>query len=115
MGSEFIEKATPTFKKSWDRARVALATADLFTRTPNCAARIAEADIIGSARLEVGDRLTVEAHGATLIARRGNSDVARFTNPPPGLFDAVTGSCGIAKGTVEQVYALAGVAEISLC
>ena len=34
MGSEFIEKAAPTFKKSWDRARVELATATLFTKTP---------------------------------------------------------------------------------
>jgi hypothetical protein len=115
MGADFIEKATLTFKKSWDRARVAFATADLFTRTPDCAARIAEADIIGNARLEVGDRLTVEAHGGGLIARRGNSDVARFTIPPAGLLQAVTASCGIAKGTVEQVHSIAGVAEISLC
>jgi hypothetical protein len=37
MGADFIEKATPTFKKSWDRARATLATADLFTlRHPGC-------------------------------------------------------------------------------
>lgn len=115
MGADFIEKATPTFRKSWDRARVALATADLFTRTPNCTARTAEADIVGNARIEVGDRLTVEAHGGSLIARRGNSDVARFSNPPPALLQAVIASCGIAKGTVEQVHSIAGVAEISIC
>ena len=115
MGADFIEKATPSFKKSWDRARVALVTADLFTRTPDCVARTAAADIIGSARLEVGDRLTVEAQGSQLIARRGNSDVARFTNPAPELLQAVTASCGIAKGTVEQIHRIAGIAEISLC
>jgi hypothetical protein len=27
----------------------------------------------------------------------------------------VDSSCGIAKGTIESVYAIAGVAEISLC
>ena len=45
MGADFIEKATPSFKKSWDRARVTLGTADLFTRIPDCVARTAAADI----------------------------------------------------------------------
>ena len=49
MGADFIEKATPTFKKSWDRARIALATADLFTRAPTGAARLAAAEIVGNA------------------------------------------------------------------
>lgn len=115
MGAEFVEKATPGFRKSWDRARAALATADLFTRTPDCAARTAAADIIGNARLAVGEQLTVETQGGNLVARRGHSDVARFTSPAPDLIRAVQASCGIAKGTVAQVHSLAGVAEISLC
>lgn len=115
MGLDFIEKATPTFKKSWDRGRVALGTADLFTRIPDCAARTAAADIIGNARLKVGARLTVEIQDGQLIARQGNSAVAHFTDPAPELLQAVTASCGIAKGLVEQVHPIAGVAEISLC
>lgn len=115
MGVDFIERATPTFKKSWDRARVALATADLFTRLPEYTARVAEADIIGNAELEIGDQLIVEVQGNRLVARRGNSDVALFTNPPPALFEAVTASFGIAKGIVERVHSIAGVVEISLC
>ena len=115
MGADFIEKATPTFKKSWDRARRELATADLFTNPPSSAARTAAAEVIGNAQLKVGDRLTVEAQDGALIARRGNTDVARFTNPAPALVRAVEQSCGVAKGTVEQVHDLAGVAEISLC
>lgn len=115
MGIEFIEKATPTFKKSWDRARVELATADLFTQIPDCAARTAVADIVGGTRLEVGQQLTVEVQEGILIARRGNREVARFTDPAPEIVTAVQASCGIAKGTVECVYTLAGVAEISIC
>ena len=115
MGSDFIEKAAPTFRKSWDRARTALATADLFTKAPSSAPRTAAAEIIGTAQLEVGDRLTVEAQDGALVARRGNRDVARFTNPAPALVQAVEQSCGVAKGMVEQVHGLAGVAEISLC
>ena len=112
---DFIEKATPSFKKSWDRARVALGTADLFTRTPECVPRTAAADIVDGANLEVGERVIVETQGTELIARRGSGDVARFANPPPELLHAVTASCGIAKGTVEEIHRIAGVAEISLC
>jgi len=115
MGADFIEKSTPTFRKSWDKGRLTLATADLFTRTPDCAARTAAADIIGKPRLKAGDKLTVEFQGSDLIARRGLSDVARFTNPAADLVQAVKDSCGIAKGTVEAVHEMAGVAEISLC
>ena len=115
MGTEFVEKATPSFKKSWDRARTALETDDLFTRTPDRGARTAAADILGDARLQVGDQLTVEAQDGALVARRGNRDVARLTSPAPELVRAVEDSCGIAKCTVEQVHNLAGVAEISLC
>jgi len=115
VGAEFIEKAAPSFTKAWDRARVKLGTADLFTRVPDCAPRTAEADIIDNAKLSPGDQLTVESKNGMLIARRGTSDVARFTNPAAELVQAVAASCGIARGTVQEVYSVAGVAEISLC
>lgn len=115
MGAEFIRKAARSFEKSWDRRRVELATADLFTRQPSCTSRTAEADIIGNARLQPGEAVTVQATDNGLIAMRDLSVVARFHNPSTDLVAAVRSSCGIAKGTVEQVYPLSGVAEISLC
>jgi hypothetical protein len=115
MGADFPEKAAATFKKSWDRARVALATADLFTRKPSEAKCTAAADIVGSTRLKVGEHLTVEAQGEGLVALRGIAEVARFPNPPTELLKAVQDSCGIAKGVVEQIHEMAAVAEISLC
>lgn len=115
MGADFIEKTAPTFKKSWDRERTELATADLFTRTPSCQNRTAVADIIGKVKLSPGDWLIVEVQGELLIARRRNTEVARIKNPLPDLVKAVKDSCGIAKGKVEQVYKMAGVVDISLC
>jgi len=115
MGADFVDKATPSFTKSWDRARVALATADLFTRAPSCAARIAAAEIVDNAKLRIGERLTVERDGDGLVALRGAVEVARFSNPSVELMKAVVESCGVAKGVVEQVHDLARVAEISLC
>jgi hypothetical protein len=115
MGADFIEKAAPTFRKSWDRGRVALATSTFFTNQPSCLVRTVAAEIVGTARLEAGDVLVVEAEGGGLAARRGNVVVARIEACKPELMAAVEASCGIAKGTVEQVHDLAGTVEISLC
>jgi hypothetical protein len=115
MGADFIEKAAKSFEKSWDRGRVELATADLFTRKPTDARCTAAADIVDGAQLRVGDHLTVEPQGGGLVALRGNVEVARFPKPPTELLKAVVDSCGIAKGVVEQVHDIASVADISLC
>ncbi|WP_434615208.1 hypothetical protein [Azospirillum sp. B2RO_4] len=115
MGADFVEKATPSFLKSWDRGKVELATSDLFTRKPSKATRTAAADIIGNTNLSAGDKLTVEIRGGELFALRGNRSVAKFPNPSPALIQAIGDSCGIAKGTVEQVHIFSGVAEISIC
>ena len=115
MGADFIEKATPSFRKAWDRARVALATADLFTRQPECMPRSAVADIVGNPTLGVGEHLTVEESAGALVARRGTVEVARFTSPPREIVEAVRGSCSIAKGTVERVHPISGAVEISVC
>ena len=114
MGSEFIEKVAPTLRKSWDRERANLATADLFTKTPDRAVRTVSADIVPGARLEESETLIVEVRDGKLVARRGHSVVAKFANPPSSIVAAVEDSCGLAKGTVEQIHSHSGVAEISL-
>jgi hypothetical protein len=115
MGAEFIQRAAKTFVKRWDNGRKMLGTADLFTKELGCAAHSAPFDLIQNADLHVGDTVTVEKEGEALVARSRLSEVARTTHPPPDLLRAVDSSCGIAKGTIESVYAIAGVAEISLC
>jgi hypothetical protein len=115
MGVDFIRKATPTFKKSWDRGRVVLATPDLFTCSPNCAARRAAFNIVGGADFQLGDQVMVEAAGAALVALRGLTEVARDSSPATELLRAVEASCGVAVGTVEQIHSISGVVEISLC
>lgn len=115
MGCDFVEKATDTLKKSWDKEKVALGTADLFTLVPECAPRTVAADITEDAHLSVGDCIMVETVDGALVARQGNTEVARATDPPRGIRQAVVDSCGISKGTVETVYHISGVVEISLC
>ena len=115
MGADFIEKATPTFRKSWDRARTKLATADLFTREPSSLVCTVVADIFDGEQLTMGELLTVEVEDKSFIVRRGNSKVARIQNPLPILVEAIEKSCGIAQGKVEDVYKISRVADISLC
>lgn len=115
MGVDFIRKAAKSFTRSWDRGRVQLATADLFTREPLCSARTIAGEIVDGAVLMQGDRLTVELAADALVARRGLIEVLRFHEPPHEVLDALHASCGVASGRIEQIHRLAGVAEVSLC
>src|SRR4051794_6620286 len=99
MGADFVRKAAPSFRKSWDEARVALATDTLFTRTPDRVARSMDFDVTDDVELRRGDQVTVEKDGKDLVAKRGVKEVARSTSPPDGLVRAVEASCGIASGT----------------
>jgi hypothetical protein len=113
MGADFYDKAAKGFKKSFDRARATLATPDLFTRQPECVTRSVAADMI--VPVTVGERLTIEREGAELIGLRGNKEVIRIKDPTSDQLEAITASCGVAQGVVEQVHELAQVAELSLC
>ena len=115
MGADFHEKATPTFKKSFDRARIALATADLFTREPVSKARTCAADIVGDAVFSVGDHVVLERSDNRLVGLRGNQEVLTISSPPSELVTAIDKSSGVAKEIVQIVHELAGVVEISAC
>jgi hypothetical protein len=115
MGADFIRKAAKSHKKRWDEGRKELRTADLFTREPTYVPRTVPFELTAVVELSIGDIVIVEAQGARLIARQRLSEVARAENPPRELLLAVQQSCGVAKGTIEQVHGVARVAEISLC
>ncbi len=115
MGLDFIERTKKTLKTKWDRERVRLGTADLLTRPPEEGGCKAAFEIAGGAQLRQGEHLNVESEGSALVARRGQTIVARKDAPAKRDFDAVKNSCGIAQGTVAEVHAPAGVVEITLC
>lgn len=115
MGVDFLQRSTKSFLKAWDEGRKALATADLFTAQPSPATRCAPFVLVHNVTLCAGDTVVVEADGKALVARQGLGEVARTDDPPPQLLEAIRNSCGVAKGTVEQIHPLAGTAEISLC
>jgi hypothetical protein len=115
MGADFIRAAAPSFKKAWDKGLIKLGTPDLFTKEPICESRVAVAELNDGATLTPGELLTVQIIGNRLIAMRGLSEVAFFSNPAAELFDAVQSGCGSASGRVETIHEDARVAEISIC
>lgn len=115
MGSDFLQRAGKTLKRSWDEGRAALARRDLISRDPNCAGRSVSADIECGATLVVGDTVTVQIEGDDLVARKGLAIVARRQRPSPEMAAAVMASCNVRYGTVEQVHDVAATVEITVC
>jgi hypothetical protein len=115
MGVDFVERAAPSFKRRWDRARIALATPTLFTRASPSICRTVAGQITEAIVLHVGEDVTVEREGGQLVARRGLDEVVRITCPPAEIVRALEMSCNVARGRIEEVHLLARVAEVSLC
>ena len=80
MGIDFIRRAAPTFKKSWDWQRVILATPTLFTQQPTCVPRTVAADILSGVTLQEGEIVTVQFIGSNLVGLRGLSQVVHFSD-----------------------------------
>ena len=114
MGADFIEKTKDRFRKCWDRGRVDLATADLFTRIPRLRPLVMEADLVGPACPKPGDRLVMREEGGALFGYKGSSKEVHVASPPGTIVQAVQESCGVAAVRIESVDHLSGVAEIVL-
>jgi hypothetical protein len=115
MGADFLERCKKTFRRSWDRQRLALATSDLLTRQPECAGRSVVGEIIGNAQLTPGEKLTVEKDRDGLVGRRGLTNVVRISDAPADVVRGIEESCGVGVGTIDQVHDSARVVEISIC
>jgi hypothetical protein len=115
MGIEFVRKKAKAYRRHFDIGRRDLGIADLFSKETTSVARQLPFDLAQSAEVHVGETVTVEMEGSVLIARIRLNEVGRAENPPNEILSAVQGSCGIAKGLIEQVHGLSRVVEISLC
>jgi len=115
MGADFLERSKASFKRSWDRERVALGTSDLLTRQPDCVGRSVMAEVVENATLSVGERVVIERDVDGLVARRGLKEVARMKSPPPDVVRGIEESCGVGQGTVEHIHDGTGIVEVSIC
>ncbi len=115
MGSDFLERAKKTFRRSWDRERVALATSNLFTRQPECERRSIIGEIVNGAEVSAGEKLTIEKYRDYLVARRGLAEVVRITQPPNDVLIGIEQSCGVGVGTIDHVHRASATVEITVC
>jgi hypothetical protein len=114
MGSDFLQRAGKTLKRSWDEGRAAIAASDLTTRELVSCGRGVTADIVRGARLSQGDQLTVQIEDGALVARRCLTVVARNDNPSPAVVEIITKRCNIRPATVSEVHDLAAMVEVTI-
>ena len=114
MGTDFLQRAGKTLKRSWDEGRTRIAAPDLITRELVAGGRGIPADIVNGARLAPGDPVNLEFDGGAVVARRCLTIVARNDNPSAAAVEAMARHCNILPGTVSVVHDVAGMVEITL-
>ncbi len=114
MGSDFLQRAGSTLRRSWDKGRVAIATPDLTTRELVSGGRGVTADIIRGTAVSAGEHVTVQIEGGALVARRCLTLVARNDSPPAAVVEILNQYCNVRPGTVSQVHDMAGMVEITI-
>jgi hypothetical protein len=81
MGQDWIPKAEKAIKRRLDRARIELATPQLFTQEPTCAGRVAAAELNIGAQAAVGEDFVASMERNEVRLYRGNTPVGRLTAP----------------------------------
>jgi hypothetical protein len=114
MGAEELKKRRPAHDKYIDRQRVALATPDLFTQTPEDQPRTCVATIVSDASIELGDTYIFEIDGSQLVGRRENSVHLNVQNTPADILGAVRGGAGVATGEVCRINKLSRTVEVTI-
>ena len=115
MGLDFIYRAKKSFHKGLDRARIALATPDLFTQQPDREPRAYAAKLRSNTETTPGEDLSVRLQDGNVVAQRGMNIIADFDAPPAELLEALEASYGEACGTVREVHEIAEIVEIAVC
>lgn len=114
MGAEELKKRRRTHDKYIDRQRVALATPDLFTLTPENHPRSCVASIAPDATVAIGERFVVEPTETGMLGRRGNSVVLNFAQPPGDILKAVRSGAGVATGEIHHINKLSRTVEVTI-
>jgi hypothetical protein len=114
MGLDFIRRAAPTFQKSWDRGRTALAQPTLFTRYPECRTRSVIAEFDDGIRPGPGTTVAVCLSQKELVLVAGITRMGIVRNAPPDLLNAIASSGGCALGHVVSINPLSGTADVEI-
>jgi hypothetical protein len=114
MGAEELKKRRPSHDKYINRQAVALATPDLFTRTPEDQPRSCVASIGPDITVEIGESFIIEPTETGMLGRRGNSVVLNFTRPPDDILKAVRSGASVATGEIKRINKLSRTVEVMI-
>jgi hypothetical protein len=114
MGAEELKKRRPSHDKYIDRQRVALATPDLFTQTPEDQPRSCIASVAVGATVEIGESFVIEPSEMGMLGRCGNSVVLHFGQPPCDILKAVRSGAGVATGEIRRINKLSRTVEVTI-
>ena len=112
MGLDFIRLRAPTFRKSWDRGKMKLATPDLLTQQPECNTRSVVAVVDQGCELPKDTEVAVCTRDKQLIVLRENTIVARGAEPPPDIYKAIDKSGEMALGRIAKFNPLSGTVDV---
>ncbi|RTE88230.1 MULTISPECIES: hypothetical protein [Bradyrhizobium] len=111
MGAEELKKRRRSHDKYIDRQRVALATLDLFTRSPEDHPRSFIAVMEKGVAPSVGSDHILQADKGKLLGCVGNS--VQFS-APSDILKALSVGAGIAVGEIIRVNPLSNTVEVEI-
>lgn len=114
MGVDFLKRAAPTFRKSWNNGRTDLATPDLFTREQGACTRVLTADTLPSSNVTSGCTVTLITQERALIVLDGSRPAGRIDRPPGDTFARIADAGGVAIAKVCSVYPLSETFDVEL-
>jgi len=115
MGVDFIKKCAKGFRKSWGRGKNALASQNLFSKTPDLGGRTYCADLVPGAKADPNRQLLVRADGNRLRILDGDSEIGALRDCPQALLDTIArDGCGVAFARIERLHELSGTMDVSV-
>jgi hypothetical protein len=114
MGVDFIRRAAPTFRKSWNQGKLELAIPNLFTRLPGAQRRSVTAECSDINQIACGLPVTVVADGDSLVTLNGTRAVGRVRSAPPDVMRRIADAGGIAVGTIGEIRPVSETFDVEL-
>lgn len=115
MGIHVQKKAQKSFNQHIDKAMAEVKNGDLFDQPPQTCDRKYVAEPCSRTSLNVGEKVSLELKGDTVIGTRSAEKVLKVSNPNPELASHVRSQSGIAEANISKLNPLSQTVEIELC
>lgn len=112
MGQDLAKKAVPTFKKAWDRERIAMVMGDLFSFALRQPTRVMQTELCEGVTLQVGQTLQLKADADGWWLARDGQRVATLADVPHALAQRSQAGESSFPVVVTDVHCEAGIAEV---